>query len=495
MARLIALAAVMAFVGTVVAIPVHHHLFRGGAMNRMLDHQDKLNRMLGVPAAKTYDPQWFTQKVNHFDPSDERVWKQRFFINADYWKGPGSPIFLMIGGEGPIGDRYVTQFSFVEDAKAQGALILALEHRFYGESFPTPDASVASLKLLSSQHALADLAYFRMEMTNKLNAPTSRWLTFGGSYPGSLSSYARQKYPHLFHASVDSSGPVLAELNFYQYLEVCESALRYYGGDTCVSSVTTAIKQIQDLIATKEGREQLATTFKTCDPIATADDIPNFMQTMAGNVMGVVQYNNEASNTTVQVICDTMAASDDKLKNFAALNDILLADSNITCLDAGYDSFLKATRATSIGGGAVGGRAWLYQTCQEFGYYQTSDSPTSHVFGNLFPLDFSLKICRDIYDGLDTYSAADFESRIDWTNAYYGGRNVVATNILHVHGTIDPWHALGVTASNDPKQPAILITGTAHCANMRLAKDSDIPALVAARNATSAQITAWLAQP
>eukprot|EP01136_Pigoraptor_vietnamica_P001225 Opistho-1_new@27578 len=495
MARLVVAAALLALAGSVLAVPLNHHLFRGGLLNRVLGDQEREHQLLGAPPVKAYEPQWFTQKVNHFDPSDDRTWKQRFFINSDYWKGPGYPIFLMIGGEGPIGDRYVSQFSFVEDAKANGALILALEHRFYGESFPTEDVTVASLKLLSSQHALADLAYFRMQMTIKLDAPLSRWITFGGSYPGSLSSYVRQKYPHLFHASVDSSGPVLAELDFYQYLEVVENALRYYGGDACVNSVASAISSIQTLIATKEGKEQLATTFKTCDPIATVDDVPNFMQTMAGNIMGIVQYNNEASNITVSTVCDTMASTDDKLKAFASINDMLLQASSLKCLDAGYDSFLEQMRNTSIGAGSVGGRSWLYQTCQEFGYYQTTDSPTSHVFGNLFPLPFSLKICRDVFDGEDLYTDADFQNRISWTNAYYGGVKVVATNILHVHGTIDPWHALGITSSTDPQQPAILITGTAHCANMRLAKDTDIPALVAARTATSAQIVAWLAQP
>lgn len=31
------------------------------------------------------------------------------------------------------------------------------------------------------------------------------------------------------------------------------------------------------------------------------------------------------------------------------------------------------------------GRQWLYQTCTEFGYYQSTDSE-QQVFGTLFPL-------------------------------------------------------------------------------------------------------------
>ena len=33
----------------------------------------------------------------------------------------------------------------------------------------------------------------------------------------------------------------------------------------------------------------------------------------------------------------------------------------------------------------VGGRQWIYQTCSEFGWYQTSDQP-KHPYGSRFPL-------------------------------------------------------------------------------------------------------------
>lgn len=77
-----------------------------------------------------------------------------------------------------------------------------------------------------------------------------------------------------------------------------------------------------------------------------------------------------------------------------------------------------------------------------------------------------------------------------------------------MHGSIDPWHALGIFESNDPKLPTIYIQGknfsllkysiwipffsqishliayilgTAHCANMYEPKDTDFPQLKQAR--------------
>jgi serine protease 16 len=48
----------------------------------------------------------------------------------------------------------------VDMARQRGALVLALEHRFYGPSQPTGDVTVASLRFLSSSQALADAARF-----------------------------------------------------------------------------------------------------------------------------------------------------------------------------------------------------------------------------------------------------------------------------------------------------------------------------------------------
>lgn len=68
---------------------------------------------------------------------------------------------------------------------------------------------------LSSEQALADLAYF-IEAVNtgyKFSNDT-KWIVFGGSYGGSLAAWMRAKYPHLVHGAVSASGPLLAQIDF-----------------------------------------------------------------------------------------------------------------------------------------------------------------------------------------------------------------------------------------------------------------------------------------
>ena len=63
------------------------------------------------------------------------------------------------------------------------------------------------------RQAVNDVANFIESMTKEhgFNGP---WITFGGSYSGSLSAWAREKYPHFVKGSVSSSGPLHAKVSF-----------------------------------------------------------------------------------------------------------------------------------------------------------------------------------------------------------------------------------------------------------------------------------------
>ena len=52
--------------------------------------------------------------------------------------------------------------------------------------FHCRDMSVANLEYLSSEQALADLAAFITAMNIQMSLQKSKWIAFGGSYPGSI---------------------------------------------------------------------------------------------------------------------------------------------------------------------------------------------------------------------------------------------------------------------------------------------------------------------
>ncbi|CAN0419518.1 unnamed protein product, partial [Laminaria digitata] len=94
------------------------------------------------------------------------------------------------------------------------ALLVAVEHRYYGESNPGDDWATDSLRWLSSQQALADLSSFHGYLSDKEGLTgAEKWWSLGSSYPGMLAGWAGLRYPHLFHAAVASSAPLREQLD------------------------------------------------------------------------------------------------------------------------------------------------------------------------------------------------------------------------------------------------------------------------------------------
>ena len=78
------------------------------------------------------------------------------------------------------------------------------------------------------------------------------------------------------------------------------------------------------------------------------------------------------------------------------------------------------------------------------------------------------------------------------SNIEYGALDINVDNVVYVHGSIDPWHAMGLTQTRSPSAPAIVIPGTAHCANMYPESEQDCQELRDARHKIGALIHQWI---
>lgn len=94
-----------------------------------------------------------------------------------------------------------------------GAHCVVIEHRFYGESYPTDDTSNAGMRFHSSEQALADAAQFIRWYKNQTGLNGVKTVLFGGSYGGNLVAWARELYPNDFNIGVSSSGPLNAKFD------------------------------------------------------------------------------------------------------------------------------------------------------------------------------------------------------------------------------------------------------------------------------------------
>lgn len=458
-----------------------------------MKHKQQQSSTVATPFSAEPKEQYFTQKLDHFDRQETRTWKQRYFMNDTFWNpDDAGPIFFQVGGEGAISSEYVTSLEMAHYAQHFGALMVALEHRFYGKSKPLSNLTTPNLRFLSSQQALADAAYFLESFKKTVGCKTCPIITFGCSYPGALAAWFRIKYPTVTLGSVASSAPVQATLDFLQYLDVVEQSISYFTGKVCDNLIRNATSEIQQMLQSDSGKKKVEEMFNVCQPLNTSLDIATFMSSLMGNWMGTVQYNDENGNPiTVKSLCQMMvntSKTKSPLQAYVEISNLFLNASEDSCLDASYNHSLTDVLNTTQNEESVGIRSWTYQTCAEFAYFQTTDSP-SQPFGNLVPLSLYTDMCTAAFGPMNT------SAFVNETNMLYGGRDLQpsdATNIVFVNGNIDPWHALGVTKNISSALQAVFIDGTAHCANVLPTLPTDTSALKIARMKVQKHISQWL---
>ena len=160
-----------------------------------------------------------------YEPHLNGTFQLRYWFDAQNYRDGGPVILSNIGeGSGGLGNtscRPLHDLLLHELANATGGLLVAIEHRYYGNSIPIPYDGPASLRFLTTQQALADNAYFaqhvNFEGLNKsLTAPGTAYIAYGVSYAGGFSAFLRTQYPNLFF------GKLPTQLGWFPTVDMCD---------------------------------------------------------------------------------------------------------------------------------------------------------------------------------------------------------------------------------------------------------------------------------
>ncbi|KAL3628203.1 hypothetical protein CASFOL_027249 [Castilleja foliolosa] len=242
---------------------------------------------LATEKTQPYEEKYFTQILDHFNynPVSYQTFQQRYLINDTNWGGPKSPIFVYTGNEGNV-EWFAQNTGFMfENAPRFKALLIFIEHRFYGKSIPyggnktTAYSNSTTLGYLSSTQALADYATLILDLKKNLTATDSPVVVFGGSYGGMLAAWFRLKYPHVAIGALASSAPILYFDNItspYSFNNIITQDFRGES-ENCYKVIKGSWLEIEHTAKHELGLEILRKAFRICKNFITANDLESWL--------------------------------------------------------------------------------------------------------------------------------------------------------------------------------------------------------------------------
>jgi len=425
--------------------------FLGSQMNRLKFKQEYMeslwsNQTSFSPAELATD--YFSNCLDHFNGCKTK-YQQRYYSNSQYYKA-GGPVIVYVGGESELTSGSVAGGLQLQLAQRYGAMLYGLEHRYYGGSVPVSDFRTSNMVYLTANQGLQDLIVFKRAMSANLNRCT-KWIAIGGSYPGALAAYARHVFPDDFFAAHSSSGPVEAKEDMFEYSLAVREAVGTmpYGSSTCVANWRRVVSYFDS---------QLAANPSATKSYFNLANIPN-----DGDAAAVVttqfawdvQY---GGSTYLNAICGnsvfrSLSSTDAQL--YTALRTWFVRFLPSYAYPINTLDWAKDTSAGWL-------RAWTWQTCDQFGYFQTAEHISQPMYSKFVDVNYYRWVCVQLFGTEHSIP------KITAANAYFGGKAQTTSNIVYVNGNYDPWRKLSVTTADRPStdgQPLLMHSGY-HCGDL-----------------------------
>jgi lysosomal Pro-X carboxypeptidase len=261
---------------------------------------ERIRPISQASAPLNYSCFFFEQPLNHFSlPRDKSpTYRQKYCIIDDYVvNATNATILFYTGNESPV-EQYINNTGLMwELAEDFNALIVFMEHRYEGESIPSPNITDC-MAYSSSVQALADYANFIERHLFRLGTDTvvaRPVIAFGGSYGGMLTAWMRMKYPNIITGGIAASAPIWGfPLNFPNKIDAAFQVIKkamdkpYPPTDDseeenyCSTNLLASFPLIQYLASEgATGRSMLTEVFHLCSPLQEKDasDLISWVQT------------------------------------------------------------------------------------------------------------------------------------------------------------------------------------------------------------------------
>lgn len=367
---------------------------------------------------------------------------------------------------------------------------------------PKKDFSTHSLEVLTTEQALADVAAFVSFFRTEYNLTAeNKIVTFGGSYPGMMAAWSRLFYPELIHASIASSAPVEAQLDYTGYLNTVAASMANTGvggSPMCAEILKSGYAEVGEMLLDPSSQATLEADFNVCPgSLENKDNWVVFTETLGGLLP--VQENDPACTTPVCNIDAVCKVATQELAHdstpYAAIVQIYnqAGGAGGTCLNVSNaaQNAMLADPNPPRGSGQALDRAWTYLCCTMYAFWQTCE-PNSQCLSVSTPFVNNIASyqqgCTAAY-GISPQATA---AAVKKTNAWSGGAtNPKGSRVLWANGGIDPWHVLSVLSPVNG-MPTVFDPLSSHHFWTHVPLSTDAPGIVKIRAQIAQQLEQWL---
>ena len=462
-------------------------------------------------------PHYFSQKVDHFDSSNTDTWQQRYFVETKFFRGPGHPIILVVGGEGGIDTGMFYPFVDQYLAEEWGALVLHPEHRFYGVSQPVdPVTNKELVQLLTVPNAMEDMMAIVTRYQNQYRCSHDRTsqhycpvIAVGGSYPAFVATLLRLQYPDRVDMAYASSAPLKLwsmEADPFGYMNVVTRVTDQVAPG-CADAVRETLHAVDEQI--RDAGDDDYIHFARHELNICPGTIPMYITTaelLSQEMMMIVGYTMADFNmfayppdkdTELYDVCHhvflnpTFSTPTQKLAQFwkyvENYNDNLLPCFDMSSqLPAGHHSSISGSDFSGVGVG-YDGMMFDFHCCS------TLTPPVGFSHESMFPyrkwtLEWLTEHCER------RFSVTPKPFKLVHQYQFDDLLRINATKILFTNGLNDMWSAGSHLESLSDDLPVINMVNGAHHSDLSNHPDDhmDTPDVVEAHQQIRAVLEKWL---
>ncbi|KAK6944380.1 Peptidase S28 [Dillenia turbinata] len=468
-------------------------------------HQNQFVLKQSKKPQKPYKSHYFPQQLDHFTftPESSKIFYQKYLVNDTYWEKK-APIFVYTGNEGSIewfADNTGLMFDIAPKFKA---LLVFIEHRYYGESLPfgkNSYKSAKSLGYLNSQQALADFAVLIRSLKQNLSSEESPVVVFGGSYGGNgvmtrslsvspavLAAWFRMKYPHITIGALASSAPILQFDEITPWSAFYDAVSQDFkeASLNCYEVIKGSWVELEAMKSQKGGLAELSRIFRSCKVLQSADSARDWLWT-AFVYTPMVNYPTEANfmmplpaypvEEMCKIIDDFPPGATKLVRAFAAASLYYNYTGTEKCFDI--------ENGTDDHGSDDG---WGWQACTELIMPMTCSNESMFT-----PSTFD-------YKGVTEYCVKKYGvmPRPHWITTEFGGERIYhvlkrsGSNIIFSNGMQDPWSRGSVLKNISSSIVALVTEKGAHHLDFRSATKDDPKWLIEQRRQEVEIIQGWI---